>query len=105
MINIKDIIKRPIITEKSGNQSAGGEGGYSFEVDIQANKGEIKTAINKIFGVTVRKIQTLIVKGKTKKMLRTRKAVRKADWKKANILLKTGQKIDIFGPSAGKGKS
>lgn len=93
-MNLKDIIKRPIITEKSGHQP--GEGRYSFEVDLKADKTQIKAAVEKIFGVTVKKIQTVVVKGKTRRALRTRKASKQENWKKANIQLKEGQKIDLF---------
>lgn len=100
MINLKDIIKKPIITEKSASRQ---DDSYSFKVDIRADKKMIKTAIEKIFKVTIVKIQTAVVKGKNKKMLRSRKTVSRPDWKKAQVLLKAGQKIDIFGPEA-KGK-
>jgi len=93
-MNVKDIIKRPIITEKSGSQS--GEGIYSFKVSLKADKSQIKTAIEKIFRVTVVKIRTIIVKGKTRRMLKTRKAIRQENWKKAIVQLKAGQKIDLF---------
>jgi large subunit ribosomal protein L23 len=93
-MNIKDIIKRPIITEKSGSQP--GEGIYSFEVSLKADKTQVKTAIEKIFKVTVIKVRTIVVKGKTRRVPKTRKAIQQENWKKAIVQLKAGQKIDLF---------
>ena len=79
-----EIIKRPIITEKS--MSLLDENKYTFEVDKNANKPEIKAAIEQIFdGVKVKKVRTMNYEGKK---VRTRHGIgKKADWKKAVVTL------------------
>ncbi len=88
------IIKRPIVTEKS--MDATGIGKYVFEVDINANKIEIAGAMKKLFPqVDVAKVNTLRVKGKSRRMGRGTPGMTAA-WKKAYITLKPGQRIEIF---------
>ena len=79
-----EVIKRPIITEKS--MSLLDENKYTFEVDKNANKPEIKDAIEQIFdGVKVQKVRTMNYEGKK---VRTRHGIgKKADWKKAVVTL------------------
>ena len=79
-----EVIKRPIITEKS--MSLLDENKYTFEVDKNANKPEIKAAIEEIFdGVKVKKVRTMNYEGKK---VRTRHGIgKKADWKKAVVIL------------------
>lgn len=86
------IIKRPLITEKGMGLSPIGK--YAFEVDINANKIEIAQAVEKIFPVNVVKVNTLRVKGKTKRMGRFEGKT--GDWKKAYVTLQQGQRIEIF---------
>ena len=87
------IVKRPLITEKGMNIA--GFGKYAFEVDITSNKIEIAEAVHKIFSVDVVKVNTLRVKGKSKRMGRYPEG-KTPDWKKAYVTLKAGQRIDIF---------
>ena len=79
-----EVIKRPIITEKS--MSLLDENKYTFEVDKNANKPAIKAAIEQIFdGVKVKKVRTMNYEGKK---VRTRHGIgKKADWKKAVVTL------------------
>ena len=79
-----EIIKRPIITEKSMEMLD--ENKYTFEVDKDANKPEIKAAIEQIFdGVKVQKVRTMNYEGKK---VRTRHGIgKRADWKKAVVTL------------------
>jgi large subunit ribosomal protein L23 len=89
-----DIIKRPIITEKS--MELLDENKYTFEVDKNANKPEIKKAIEEIFdGVKVKKVRTMNYEGKK---VRTRFGYgKKADWKKAIVTLtEDSQAIEYF---------
>ncbi len=87
-----NIIKRPLRTEKS---VADGEAtnSYHFEVDLRANKIQIKKAVEKFFNVKVQDVRTLVRKGKARrvrfKLGRTKK------WKKAVITLKEGSTIDF----------
>jgi len=66
MKDLRDIIKRPVITEHSADLMA--DKRYTFVVDSKANKPEIKQAVELIFGVKVEKVNTLNQKGKFKRM-------------------------------------
>jgi large subunit ribosomal protein L23 len=86
-----DVIRRPVVTEKSTNASEHGQ--VVFEVAIDATKTEIKTAVEQLFSVKVKAVNTLVRKGKTKRF-RNRPGVRN-DVKKAIVTLVDGQSIDI----------
>jgi len=88
-----DIIKRPLITEKTSIQKEAANQ-VSFEVDRRANRVEIKRAIEKIFNVRISNVQTMQVKGKIKQ--RGRIVGKRKDWKKAIVTLLPGQRIDFF---------
>ena len=88
-----DIIKRPLITEKTSIQKEAANQ-VSFEVDCRANRVEIKRAIEKIFNVRVSGVKTMQVKGKTKQ--RGRIVGKRKDWKKAIVTLRPGERIDFF---------
>ena len=62
----RDIIKSPVITERSSDFMA--EKKYTFDVDVKANKTEVKDAIQQIFGVTVEKVNIMNYKGKFKRV-------------------------------------
>ena len=87
------IVKRPMITEKSMALAAMSK--YVFQVDIKANKIEIAEAVKQIFKVEVADVNTLRVKGKTRRMGRMPEG-KTADWKKAYVTLKPGNRIEIF---------
>jgi large subunit ribosomal protein L23 len=87
-----EIIKAPIITEKSGNVSAK-YAQYTFKVDPKANKTELKLAIEKIFKVKVKEIRTLNVKTKKKKVGRYTGLTNRS--KKAIVTLAEGQTIEL----------
>lgn len=91
-MNIYDIIKKPLRTEKS---VADGEAtnSYHFEVDLKANKIQIKEAIEKFFNVKVDDVRTLVRKGKSRRV--RFKLGRTKDWKKAIVTLKEGNVIDL----------
>ncbi|MFC5713794.1 50S ribosomal protein L23 [Thalassorhabdus alkalitolerans] len=61
-MNARDVIKRPVITERSADQME--EKKYTFEVDVKANKTQIKQALEEIFDIKVAKVNTLNYKGK-----------------------------------------
>ncbi|OGG93697.1 MAG: 50S ribosomal protein L23 [Candidatus Lambdaproteobacteria bacterium RIFOXYD12_FULL_49_8] len=87
------LIKQPHITEKVLLQKET-ENKVVFKVAVGANKVELKRAIESIFGVTVEKISTVNVKGKSKRLgLREGK---RSDWKKAIVTLKEGDNIEYF---------
>ncbi len=88
----RDIIIKPVITEKTMNLLV--ENKYTFIVDKRANKTEIKNAIESIFNVKVDKVYTMNVKGKPKRMGRS--VGKTPNRKKAIVALKPGQKIPLF---------
>ena len=90
--NYRDIIKAPIITEKSANIAAN-EKTYVFKVDVKANKSQIKDAIEKIFNVKVEKVNTVNVHAKKKRVGRYTGMTNK--YKKAIVTLAIGNKIDL----------
>ena len=89
----RTIVHRALITEK-GTRLRERENGYLFEVARDANKIEIKQAIEAIFPVKVEAVRTLRVHGKPKKM--GRYEGHRPDWKKAVVTLKKGQTIELF---------
>jgi large subunit ribosomal protein L23 len=87
-----ELIRRPIITEKSTRGSEFGQ--VTFEVPVDAAKPEIKQAVERLFDVKVTAVNTILVKGKTKRF-RGRPG-RRSDYKKAVISLAEGQTIDLM---------
>ena len=92
MRNPHDIIIKPVISEKTTDLMM--ENKYTFIVDTKSNKVEIAKAVEKIFNVTVEKVNTLKVKGKTKRMGRF--VGKTSTRKKAIVTLKEGDKIEII---------
>ena len=92
MKDLTRVIVRPVVTEKSTDMNESNK--YVFEVAVDANKNEIKQAVERFFGVKVREVRTLNVKGKPKRL--GRHMGRRKDWKKAIITVQSGDKIDIF---------
>lgn len=88
----RDIIIRPLITEKSSTLMA--EGKYTFEVAKAANKIEIAKAIATIFNVKVANVTTINVEGKVKRMGRS--VGKRSDYKKAIVKLAAGETIDFY---------
>lgn len=92
--NHRDIILRPVVSEKSYNLLD--ENKYTFIVAPDANKTEIKIAVQEIFGVKVVSVNTANRQGKSR---RTRYGMgKKVDTKRAIVTLAEGDRIDIFGP-------
>ncbi len=86
-----DVIVGPVITEKATRVSENGQ--VVFKVRLDANKAEIKDAVQNIFGVKVTAVNTLIQKGKTKRF--RGKPGKRSDVKKAFVTLAEGQSIDV----------
>jgi large subunit ribosomal protein L23 len=92
-MNAYDIVRKPVITEKSMNEMADKK--YTFIVDVNANKTEIKKAIEEVFKVKVDKVNTVRVLGKMKRM--GKNEGRKPSYKKAIIKLTAESKgIEFF---------
>lgn len=92
MKSIYEVLKRPIITEKSMKLVEMGK--YTFEVSQDANKIEIKNAVKEIFKVDVQKVN--LINGKAKKKRVGKHSGLTAKVKKAIVTIKPGQSIDIF---------
>ena len=90
MKNVFAVIKRPIITEKGLDQKEE-KSTLCFEVDVHANKAEVKDAVEKIFKVKVASVKTMSFQGKQRR--RGRFVGYKPDWKKAYVRLKPGEKM------------
>ena len=88
----REIIIKPVVTEKSVDLMQ--ENKYCFRVAKDANKIEIKNAIEEIFKVTVVSVNTVNVHGKMKRMGRTQGKT--ASWKKAIVTLRDGDSIEVF---------
>lgn len=86
------VLLRPIITEKS--TALAGSNKYVFEVDVRANKNQIKDAVQLAFNVRVDDVNTMKMKGKPKRF--GRKITARPDWKKAIVTVAPGDKIELF---------
>ncbi|OGW24790.1 MAG: 50S ribosomal protein L23 [Nitrospinae bacterium RIFCSPLOWO2_12_FULL_47_7] len=93
MDDLYKIIEKPLITEKS-TLLLQESNRVSFMVNKNANKMKIKEAVERVFKVTVLKVNTVNVKGKER--IFGRKIGRTQDWKKAVLRLKEGDKIEFF---------
>jgi large subunit ribosomal protein L23 len=92
-MNIYDVIVRPIVTEKAVGKKEG-ENTLCFEVSGDANKAQIKTAVQKLFKVKVADVHTVRNVGKLRR--RGRFAGYRPDWKKAYVRLKAGEKMPEY---------
>lgn len=84
---------RPLITEKS-TTGLGSDNTYAFEVTVGANKHQIRTAIERFYGVQVVAVRTLVVRGKIKRF--GRHIGKRSNWKKAYVTLAEGQTLPVF---------
>lgn len=96
MSTIYDVLRRPIITEKS-NYQAGDLNQYVFEVSTTANKHQVKEAVETVFDVDVAKVNIVNVPAKRSRRWRNRRIkVRRSTYKKAIVTLEPGETIDVF---------
>lgn len=93
MKNPRSVVLKPLVTEKGSKLREEGNK-YLFSVVSDANKIEIKRAVEEIFNVKVRDVQTLVMHGKVKRMGAFEG--KRPDWKKAVVTLEEGQSIDLF---------
>lgn len=93
-MNANEIIRRPLVTEKSSLQREGGANVIAFEVDPAANKIEVKRAVEELFKVKVAEVRIANIQGKMKRMGRW--AGKRRDWAKAYVRLKEGEKAPDF---------
>ncbi|MDH3202597.1 MAG: 50S ribosomal protein L23 [Myxococcales bacterium] len=93
-MHVEDVIKRPLYLTEKGAKLREEENKYTFEVDLDANKLQIKTAVETLFKVTVDDVHTLIMRGHMRRMGRGFAKTR--NWKKAVVTLREGETIDFF---------
>ena len=93
-MNANEIIRRPLVTEKSTLQRESGANVIAFEVAPEANKIEVKRAVEELFKVKVDEVRLANVRGKVKRMGRW--AGKRRDWRKAYVRLKEGEKAPDF---------
>lgn len=91
-MHLYEVLRRPLITEKNAALQA--QGKYAFEVAGEANKPQIKQAVEKAFKVKVTAVNVITVPGKMRRVGRRR--VLTQSWKKAVVSLKPGDKIEFF---------
>lgn len=96
MQSVYDVIKRPVVSEKSTALSEIANR-YVFEVAARANKHEIRDAVEKLFNVRVTDVRTMVMHGKVKAVGRT--VYKRSNWKKAIVSVAEGQKIELFQPT------
>jgi large subunit ribosomal protein L23 len=96
MTTLYDILRRPIVTEKSSFQT-GKLNQYVFEVDPKATKTMVKDAVEALFDVTVEKVNIMVVPAKRAMRWRSRSmGIRRSAYKKAIVTLAPGDSIDVF---------
>jgi len=92
-MNLYDVIRRPVVTEKA-TIAKDSQRTLCFEVPVQANKTQIRAAVEKIFKVKVEEVRTANMAGKLRR--RGRFSGYRPDWKKAYVKLKAGQKVPEY---------
>lgn len=93
-MRINNAVIKPIVTEKSYAMAS--KGFYTFKVSRSASKGAIKNNIKSLYGVDVIEVNTNVLPGKPKRIMKSRKFTKTETWKKAVVRLKEGQSIDVF---------
>ncbi len=91
-MHLYEVLRHPLITEK--NTLLQSQGKYAFEVDREANKQQVKQAVEVVFKVKVAKVNMMTVPGKQHRV--GRRQVLSPSWKKAIVTLKSGDKIELF---------
>jgi large subunit ribosomal protein L23 len=98
MLQPREIIRRPIILTEKSNRLRENDNQVIFEVHQDANKIQIKDALKVLFNVTATDVNTLVMRGKDKRMGRGYSKLR--NWKKAIVTLKQGDAIQFFDEKA-----
>jgi large subunit ribosomal protein L23 len=97
MTTLYDVLRRPLVTEKSSYQS-GRLNQYSFVVADNATRTQVKDAIETLYDVTVLRVNIINTSAKRGRRIRSRQLlIRKAGYKKAIVTLAEGQTLDMFG--------
>jgi large subunit ribosomal protein L23 len=93
MAELHDIVLRPLVTEK-GTTLQATENLYVFQVAFDANKHQVKDAVERLFGVRVDDVRTVRVRGKVKRF--GRHFGKRSNWKKAYVKLREGDSLDFY---------
>ena len=93
-MHAEDVIKRPLYLTEKGARLREDQNKYTFEVDLEANKIQIKAAVETLFKVTVDDVHTLVMRGHMRRM--GRKYAKTRNWKKAVVTVREGDSIDFF---------
>jgi len=93
-MHVEQIIMRPLYLTEKGAKLREEENKYTFEVDLGANKLQIKDAVETLFKVTVRDVRTLVMRGHMRRM--GKGYGKTQNWKKAIVTLREGETIDFF---------
>jgi len=91
-VHLYEVLRRPLITEKGSTLQA--QGKYTFQVATEANKPQVKQAVEKAFNVKVLAVNVMRVPGKKRRV--GRREVLTPSWKRAIVTLKPGDKIELF---------
>jgi large subunit ribosomal protein L23 len=102
-MHAEHVIKRPILLTEKASRLREDENKVIFEVDPKANKIQIKSAVEELFGVTVTEVNTSVMRGKDRRMGRGH--ARTPNWKKAVVTLKQGDDIQFFDESVEESES
>ena len=94
-MHLYEILKRPVVTEKS-NMQAAENNQYTFEVDLRANKHQVKAAVEQIYSVHVLRVNIIKQPAKYNTLRGRRRTLRKSAWKKAVVQLAEGESITLF---------
>ena len=97
MEDIRIVIQKPLITEKSTALKES-DNRYAFKVDMRASKRQIKQAVEELFNVRVKRVTTAIYRGKPRTVMNRagRFTGKTPNWKKAYVTLAEGDSIDVF---------
>lgn len=94
----EEVIRRPLMMTEKGSLVREESNRYTFEVHLQASKRDVAAAVEELFRVSVKEVNTLVTRGKTKKIGRRKTKTR--NQKKAFVKIADGETIDVFGPAS-----
>jgi large subunit ribosomal protein L23 len=91
---VTNVVVKPVMTEKG--VTLGNAGKYIFRVNKNASKGAIANEVERLYGVNVERVKTMVMPGKKRRIAKTSQFTKTSSWKKAIVDLKKGQSIDFF---------
>jgi len=94
-MRVSNIVEKSIVTEKTMALEIDSK--YVFRVNLRSSKGAIANEINRLYGVDVDGVSTMIMPGKKRRIIGTRRFTKTKKWKKAVVKVKAGQKIELVG--------